>query len=88
MEQTSDSARPSNVIPKWVTPTRDWQHTVEVHAMNGVCFVVRPFKKADHWPFLEELCERFDLTPRFDACDRSAYFMPAAWKHSANADAM
>lgn len=80
MSNTTNPLRSSNVIPKWVTPTRDWQRTVELHAMNGVCFLVRPFNKADHWPFLEELCERFDLEARFDACSRTAYFTPAVWK--------
>ncbi|HMJ91798.1 MAG TPA: hypothetical protein VK530_18385 [Candidatus Acidoferrum sp.] len=72
--ETRITAAPTNVIHKSVALKGDWQRKVEEHAMNGISFVVRPFRKDDHWPFLEELCERFNLSCRFVAFERSAYF--------------
>ena len=46
----------------------------EEHAANGTSFVVRPFNKQMHWPFLEELRERFQLVATFNALERAAYF--------------
>ena len=51
-----------------------WQQKVEEHAFNGKSFSVRPFNKQSHWPFLEDLCKRFDLVGTFDARERTAYF--------------
>ena len=53
-----------------------WQRKVEEHAANGISFSVRPFNKQIHWPFLEAVCERFDLVGTFDARERTAYFGP------------
>ena len=53
-----------------------WQRKVEEHAANGRNFSVRPFNKELHWVFLEELCQRYRLVPRFDARDRTAFFDP------------
>jgi hypothetical protein len=66
----------SNVIYKEVRAARSvaWQQKAEEHAANGVSFVVRPFNKELHWPFLEELRERFQLVARFNALERAAYF--------------
>jgi hypothetical protein len=69
-----NTAAVTNVIHKTVLLKGDWQRKVEEHARNGISFVVRPFRKNEHWPELEELCERFDLQPRFVAVDQSAYF--------------
>ena len=74
MESNYATTASTNVIHKAVLLKGDWQRKVEEHAMNGNSFVVRPFRKNEHWPFLEELCERFDLQPRFVAVDQSAYF--------------
>jgi hypothetical protein len=66
----------SNVIYKEVRAVRSvaWQQKAEEHAANGTSFVVRPFSKELHWPFLKDLCDRFNLVPRFSALDRAAYF--------------
>ncbi len=55
-----------------------WQEKAEEHAGNGVSFVVRPFSKDLHWPFLNDLRERFQLAVRFNALERAAYFDSAA----------
>lgn len=66
----------SNVIYKEVRGTAKaaWQQKAEEHATNGVSFVVRPFNKQLHWPYLEELRERYQLVVRFSALERAAYF--------------
>jgi len=51
-----------------------WQQKAEEHAFNGTSFVVRPFHKQRHWPFLEELRDRFHLEVTFNALERAAYF--------------
>ena len=53
----------SNVNYKEVRAVRSaaWQQKAEEHAGNGTSFVVRPFSKELHWPFLKELCDRFQL---------------------------
>ena len=51
-----------------------WQKRAEEHAENGNNFAVRAFQKQLHWAFLEDLCVRYQLVPRFDARERSAYF--------------
>ena len=68
----------SNVIFKTVSGSRTskWREAAEEHARNGVAFSVRPFHKAEHWEFLEDLCERYDLQPTFRAVDKSASFTP------------
>lgn len=53
-----------------------WQQKAEEHASNGTSFSVRSFNKQMHWPFLEELCQRFDLVSTFNARERTAYFDP------------
>jgi len=72
----------SNVIYKEVRGGANsaWQQKAEEHAANGTSFVVRPFNKQLHWPFLDELRERFQLVVRFNALERAAYFdaAPAA----------
>ena len=64
----------SNVHYREVKLTGAWQKKVEEHATNGRSFSVRPFNKQLHWPFLEELCQRYDLVTSFDARERTAYF--------------
>jgi hypothetical protein len=66
----------SNVIYKVVSAGRTtaWQEAAEEHAANGTSFVVRPFNKNLHWPFLEDLRERFQLVVTFNALERAAYF--------------
>ncbi len=66
----------SNIIYKEVRAGRTsaWQQNAEDHAANGTSFVVRPFQKQLHWPFLEELRARFQLEVTFNALERSAYF--------------
>jgi hypothetical protein len=66
----------SNVIYKEVRAgsTSAWQQAAEDHAAQGTSFVVRPFRKELHWPFLEELRERFQLQVSFNALQRAAYF--------------
>jgi len=66
----------SNVNYKEVRAVRSaaWQQKAEEHAGNGTSFVVRPFSKELHWPFLKELCDRFQLVPSFNALERAAYF--------------
>ncbi len=66
----------SNVNYKEVTSTGAWQKKAEEHATNGRSFSVRPFNKQEHWPFLEELCQRYDFVSSFDARERTAYFTP------------
>jgi hypothetical protein len=51
-----------------------WQQRVEEHAASGRNFSVRPFNKALHWVFLEDICQRYGIIPRFDARERTAYF--------------
>jgi hypothetical protein len=51
-----------------------WQKKVEEYAANGKNFSVRPFNKQLHWPFLEDVCQRYRLLPRFDARAQTAYF--------------
>ena len=53
-----------------------WQKKVEAHAAEGVHFSVCPFQKQLHWEFLEDVCRRYELVPRFDARERTAYFDP------------
>ena len=53
-----------------------WEKRVEEHATNRISFSVRPFNKELHWAFLEEVCRRHELVPRFDARERTAYFDP------------
>ena len=53
-----------------------WQRKVEEHAAEGKHFSVRPFQKQLHWAFLEDVCHRYGLVPRFDARERTAYFDP------------
>jgi hypothetical protein len=55
-----------------------WQKKVEEHAANGTSFCVRPFNKQLHWAFLEDVCKRYGLVPRFDARERIVYFEPEA----------
>ena len=66
----------SNVIYKEVrgSASAPWQQKAEEHALNGTSFVLRPFNKAQHWPFLDELRQRFNLEVRFNALERAAYF--------------
>jgi hypothetical protein len=66
----------TNVIYKEVRAGKNtaWQQYAEEYANNGTSFVVRPFSKQLHWPFLEELRERFQLVVTFDALTRSAFF--------------
>ena len=66
----------SNIIYKEVraTASTSWQQHAEEYAANGTSFVVRPFNKQMHWPFLEELRERFQLVATFNALERAAYF--------------
>ena len=66
----------SHVQYKEVTLKGAWQKKVEDHAQNARNFSVRPFNKQLHWPFLEDLCLRYDLTSTFDARERTAYFRP------------
>lgn len=66
----------SNVHYKEVKLSGAWQKKAEDHAVNGRNFSVRPFNKQLHWPFLEELCQRYDLTSTFDARERAAFFRP------------
>ena len=68
----------SNVIYKEVRggSSSAWQQKAEEHAANGTSFVMRPFNKQLHWPFLDELCERFELVVTFNALQRAAYFDP------------
>lgn len=68
----------SNVNYKEVRAVRGaaWQQKAEEHAVNRTSFVVRPFNKELHWPFLESLRERFRLVATFSALERSAYFDP------------
>ena len=54
-----------------------WQKRVEAHAAEGCPFSVRPFQKQLHWTFLEDVCQRYGLVPRFDARERAAYFVPS-----------
>jgi len=70
--------RASNVNYKEVTAGKGdvWQQKAEEHAESGKSFVVRPFNKQLHWFFLETLCKRFDLSARFDARQKAAYFEP------------
>ncbi len=72
----SEMSNTSNVIYKEVraTASTSWQQHAEEHAANGTSFVVRPFNKQMHWPFLEELRERFQLVATFNALERAAYF--------------
>lgn len=53
-----------------------WMEKAAQHAENGASFVIRPFNKEAHWPFLSDLCERFQLVPTFNALQRAAYFDP------------
>lgn len=65
----------SNVHYKEVHAGRPaWEQRAEDHASNGNHFAVRGFNKRLHWEFLEDLCLRYDLEPRFDARERSVYF--------------
>ena len=65
----------SNVIYKVVRAGAPaWQKRAEEHAATRVPFVVRPFNKGRHWPFLEELSERFELVVKFSALEQAAYF--------------
>ena len=66
----------SNVIYKEVrgSASSPWQQKAEEHAANGTSFVLRPFNKQQHWPFLDELRQRFDLVVTFNALERAAYF--------------
>lgn len=66
----------TNVIYKEVRggASSAWQQKAEEHAANGKSFVLRPFNKQLHWPFLNELCDRFQLVVRFNALERAAYF--------------
>lgn len=68
----------SNVIYKEVRGRAGiaWQQKAEEHAANGISFVVRPFSKQLHWPFLEQLQERFALVVTFNALQKAAYFDP------------
>jgi hypothetical protein len=67
----------SNVHYKTVrTGSPMWQKRVEEHAANGSNFSVCPFNKQAHWAFLEDVCQRYELTPRFEARERTAYFEP------------
>jgi hypothetical protein len=73
----------SNVSFKTINGSRasNWKETAEEHARNGVAFRVRPFFKAEHWVFLEDLCKRYDLQPTFRAVDKSASFEPCSKNH-------
>jgi hypothetical protein len=51
-----------------------WQQKAEEHAANGTSFVVRPFDKQLHWPFLSDLRDRFQLVVTFNALERAAFF--------------
>ena len=64
----------SNVHYREVKLHGAWPKKAEEHAASGRSFSVRPFNKKMHWPFLEELCQRFDLVSTFDARERTAYF--------------
>ena len=66
----------TNVIYKEVRASANnaWQQLAEEHASNGTSFVVRPFRKQLHWPFLEELRARYQLVATFNALEQSAYF--------------
>jgi len=66
----------SNVIYKEVRGGANsaWQQKAEEHAANGISFVMRPFDKKLHWPFLDELRQRFQLVVTFNALARAAYF--------------
>lgn len=66
----------SNVIYKEVRGRAGaaWQQKAEEHAANGTSFVVRPFSKQLHWPFLDDLRERFGLVVTFNALQKAAYF--------------
>ena len=66
----------SNTIYKEVRggATSAWQQKAEEFAANGTSFVVRPFNKQVHWPFLSELRERFQLVVTFNALERAAFF--------------
>lgn len=66
----------SNVHYKEVrTGGQSWKKKVEEHAVNGINFSVRPFNKSLHWTFLEDVCQRYELVPRFDARERAVYFL-------------
>ncbi len=66
----------SNIIYKEVRGFASslWRRQAEDFAANGTSFVVRPFNKELHWEFLQDLSERFQLTVRFVALERAAYF--------------
>ncbi len=66
----------TNVIYKEVrgSSTCPWKQRAEEHAANGTSFVVRPFNKGIHWPFLDAPRERCKLVVRFDALQQAAYF--------------
>jgi hypothetical protein len=66
----------SNIIYKEVRggASSAWQQKAEEHAANGISFVMRPFSKERHWPFLDQLRERFALVVTFKALERAAYF--------------
>lgn len=67
----------SNVYYKELpTGGPSWQRKVEEQAASGKNFSVRPFNKQLHWAFLEDLCQRYGLVPRFDARAQTAYFDP------------
>ena len=70
----------SNVIYKEVRGRAGaaWQQKAEEHAAKGTSFVVRPFSKNLHWPFLDELRERFELVVTFNALQKAAYFDAAS----------
>lgn len=51
-----------------------WEKRIEEHVSSGNHFAVRGFNKRLHWEFLESICLRHDLKPRFDARERSVYF--------------
>ena len=72
----------TNVIYKEVRAGKStaWQQNAEEHANHGTSFVVRPFSKELHWPFLQDLRERFQLVVTFDALTRSAFFDSTAGK--------
>jgi hypothetical protein len=53
-----------------------WKKRVEAFAADGAHFSVRPFQKQLHWEFLEDVCRRYGMVPRFDARDRTVYFDP------------
>ncbi len=66
----------SNVIYKEVRGSAGvaWQQKAEEHAANGTSFVLRPFNKQLHWPFLSDLRDRFGLVVTFNALQKAAYF--------------